>query len=380
MWRCETDIEHMIRDSAEGFVADRHSMARTRACAASPKGFEPAIWKEMAELGWTGLLLPEADGGSALPIETALILSEVFGRHAVPEPLVASAVIAGTILAGSEREAARSAAQALAAGQAVVTLAYREAETWTADVRPATRVAAMSDGTLFLTGKKALVPFWHEGVTLLVTAWHEAELAIIVLRADTLGIAAEPRRMTDGSFAADICFEDVNVGREQIIATGPAAEALLRQAIAHGLLAASALLEGLAQAMLRMTIDYVDQRIQFDRPLGANQALRHALVDLNAQVELAGAAWRTAAARLLEVGGVVAAEGAISAAKARCAETALAVARSAIQYHGAFGYTEEADVGLFVNMTLRLATWLGNAAQHRDYALELHERKNAKHD
>src|SRR5690606_33081212 len=135
--------------------------------------------------------------------------------------------------------------------------------------------------------------------------------------------------------------------------------------------------EGAALKLLAMTGDYLAQRSQFDKSLASFQSIRHGLVSQHLQIEFAGASWRAAAAAL-HVGMSVDTAIRISAAKARSADAALGMGKAAIHYHGAFGFTDEADIGLYVNAILRWASWLGNAEAHRQRARALSKKRQAE--
>jgi alkylation response protein AidB-like acyl-CoA dehydrogenase len=157
---------------------------------------------------------------------------------------------------------------------------------------------------------------------------------------------------------------------DALLLRGSDATDAIRLALARGTVALAAQLEGAAQRLLSMTGDYLNQRAQFEKPLASFQSVRHGLVSQHLQIELAGASWRSAAASLQQ--GLTAETAMrISAAKARCADAALGMSKAAIHYHGAFGFTEESDVGLYANAILRWASWLGNADTHRQRALNL---------
>ncbi|AJR24174.1 acyl-CoA dehydrogenase family protein [Sphingobium sp. YBL2] len=370
MWRAEGEIDTLIRESAAAFADDRHDLARLRKPAS---GVDRAIWTGIAEMGWTGILLSESDGGSGLPLSAALVVAEMFGRRLLPEPFIENAVIAATVLALSDTALARACARRLATGEGLFSLAHGEATAAGHQDDPLSTTARIADGMIVLHGDKASVPGWSDGVSMLVTADHDGDLAIVMVPADSAGITATSHAMADGSVTADVRFDGVTLPQDHFLARGPAARDMVTLAMGRGLLAVSAQLEGLAQSMLAMTIDYVGQRVQFGRPLASNQALQHHLVNLFGQMELAGASWRSAAT-LLGTQGAAHARGPISRAKARCSDMAMAIAKAAIQYHGAFGYTEEADVGLYVNAALRHSAWLGNASTHREQALRAHEQ------
>lgn len=370
-WRVDNELQQMLRDSAQGYLGGAGGAAHARKVRDDQAGFDAAAWASFGELGWTGVLLPESLGGSELGLEPALTLAEEMGRTIAPEPFVASAVIAATLLAASTASAATELASALAEGQRSVTFAWQESRGVLGAPAFDTYFA---NGTL--TGVKVHVPGWHPGVALLVAAGSDDGPVVLVVDPAAAGVSVTAQRLTDGSFAADIAFEKVVLGDDAVLLSGEAAAAAIDQALARGTVALAAQLEGLAGALWRMTADYMKDRSQFGSRLSDFQALRHQMVDLYAQIELAAASWR-AAATALDAGEGAAV--AIHAAKARCSQAAQDMSRWAIQYHGAFGYTDEADVGLFVHAALTWSTWLGNPAAHRRAALMAHRSGNVRH-
>jgi alkylation response protein AidB-like acyl-CoA dehydrogenase len=370
MWRHEDELQSMLRESVDRYAAGNDTVVRFRDKRRSTDGFDRKSWRDMAELGWTGALLPEEAGGAALDILPVLSLAEAVGRNLIPEPFVASAVIAATILAASQAPAARALATALAAGEAVVVLADQEEIGAIEPAAARTSVAALDGGGYALTGSKIFVPAWTDDTRLLVSATFEGHPVVMAVDAGAAGVAAGTHRMTDGTVCAHLTFDKVALATDALILRGSDAAEAIRLALARGTIALAAQLEGAARRLLSMTGDYLTQRAQFEKPLASFQSVRHGLVSQHLQIEFAGASWRSAAASLQ--GGLTAeASMRISAAKARCADAALGMGKSAIHYHGAFGFTEEADIGLYVNAILRWASWLGNADAHRQRALSL---------
>jgi alkylation response protein AidB-like acyl-CoA dehydrogenase len=370
-WRVDNDLQQMLRDSARGYLGDVGGPSHARKVRAQPDGFDAAAWAQMGEQGWTGVLLPERLGGSDLGLEPALTLAEELGRSIAPEPFVSAAVIGASLLGAAHGDRAEALAGELAQGGRSVTLAWQEARGTLGFGNFATR---LTDGRL--TGTKLHVPAWHSGTGLLVAAASADGPVIAVVNPGTHGVMATAQRLTDGTFCADIVFEQVAVADDAIILSGDAARGALALAIARGTVVLSAQLEGLAGALWHMTSDYMKQRSQFGSRLSDFQALRHRMVDLYAEIELAAASWR-AAATAVEAGDLSGV--AVHAAKARCSQIAQDMGRWAIQYHGAFGYTDEADVGLFVHAALSWSSWLGNPAAHRRAAVVAHRNGKAGH-
>lgn len=365
MWRREDDVQKMLRESIDSFALAAYPPARVRASRSSETGFDIAAWKQMAELGWVGILLDEDVGGAGLKMGPALTLADGFGRHVLTEPFIATAVIAATILAHSRTGQAREIATRVASGDAVVTLAWQETVNQTG-FAPGRTSLVTRNGAFCLTGSKVFVPGWTETTLTIVAAVHEGEAILMMARPSQ----AKVHKMADGTSTADLVFDNVELADGDILMRGASASLVLELALTRGTVALCAQLEGLAAAALDMTIAYMNERCQFGQALAEFQALRHRIVDLHAEVELAGASWRLAA-DLLEERGAHAARVSASAAKARSSQTALDVAKTALQYHGAFGYTDEADIGLYLNGALRLSSWLGNSLPHRRRAFEL---------
>lgn len=363
-WRVDDELQQMLRESARHYLGDAGGEHHFRKVRASDNGFDADAWAQMGKLGWTGILLPESVGGSDLGLDAALTLTEELGRAIMPEPFVAAAVMAATVLAASDCAAAASLASALAAGSRSVTLAWQER-------RGSTRIepfgCTLAAGRLI--GAKRYVPAWHDGTGLLVAATRDDQTVILVVDSAAEGLTATSVRMTDGTFGADLEFDGVAIDEDAVILVGALADEVLHKAHARGVVTLSAQMEGLASELWRITLDYMKQRSQFGSNLTDFQALRHRMVDIYSEIELAGASWRRAA-RIVEAGDY--SHSAIHAAKARCSHVAQEMGRWAIQYHGAFGYTDEAIVGLYVHSALRWSTWLGNAAAHRRAALTVH--------
>lgn len=368
-WRVDSEIQQMLRDSARSCLDDKGGPARLRTVRETETGFDAEAWAEMAALGWTGIVLPEDMGGSGLGLDPALTIAEEMGRALAPEPFVASAVMAATVLAASSGEPAAALARALASGEHSVTLAWQE-ETGALGVPDFT--TRLADGTL--SGAKCHVPAWHPGTALLVAAASDSGPVVVVVDPSAPGVSVAARRMTDGSLCADLAFSNVAVSGDAVIVRGEAAREAIALAVARGTLALCAQLEGLSAALWELTRDHLKQRVQFDQPLADFQALRHRMVDLYAGIELAGASWRAGAAAL--DGGQVD-SAALHAAKARCSDTAMEMGRWAIQYHGAMGFTDEVNVGLYVHCAMRWSSWLGNAAAHRRAAIAIHRNREA---
>jgi alkylation response protein AidB-like acyl-CoA dehydrogenase len=171
--------------------------------------------------------------------------------------------------------------------------------------------------------------------------------------------------LADGRSMGTLELGDVIVPRERVVAEGTAATQALERALDETLVMAGAELSGVMQRALDMSLDYMRTREQFGKPIGSFQALAHRAVDLYLQRELASAVLDDAVAALDSDAEPVRRAAIASRVKARASEAGLRVTREAIQIHGAIGFTDEYDVGLYLKRAMVLAAWLGNGALHR---------------
>ena len=355
------DILAMILDSADAFLGERHGLSRLRIGAVPPESaVDTAIWRQMTELGWLGLGIAEAQGGAGLDLPCSGALCEHFGRALLPEPFIASALLPGALLTacpGSEERDRLLAA--LASGETSFTLAWQE--------RAGQRGGDGSDTVLAhgaVTGRKLFVPLsLPDTMCLLVVAVEAGKLVIVTVPAGVPGVSARGYRMGDGGRMADLALDQAVAGA--VLARGAQAESALDAALATATVALSAQLAGLAEGALALTLDYVRTRAQFGQPIGTFQAVQHRLVDLYLAVELAKASWRSAARLQERAPGTPATRAAISAAKAVANKAARDTANAGVQLFGAMGFTEEADIGLYLRTALHWASWLGGDSAHR---------------
>jgi alkylation response protein AidB-like acyl-CoA dehydrogenase len=356
------DVSSMLGQSAADWLSGPAASARPPGELGAVRPVNRALRREMAELGWIGLALPESIGGVGLGLREALVLCEAFGRHAFPEPYIATVLMPECLLAcACDHPRIEDLVRLHAGGDRWLTLAWQEQAGDCGALPPQTLLEGWQ-----LTGTKRFVPAVESDTVLLVSAVQAGETVLVAIDADAPGVIVDPVAAGDGVSLASVRFESAPVHADAVLLSGASAQSALERAVASGTLASAAHLAGLATACVGKTVDHVNGRRQFDRVIGSFQTVQHRLVDLYTANRLAGASWRhalqtfDAASTDLE-----AARLAISAAKARCADAAVQAGRVAVQLHGAMGFTEEADIGLYLRAALFHAAWLGNATQHR---------------
>ncbi len=360
----------MLAQSVGDFVKRGADLPRVRALTQTHAEFDRAQWRQLAELGWLGVLAPESCGGLGLGLAEAAIVAEGLGRALTPEPYTAVAVLAARALEHSADTPLRDELLGgLASGECVPVVACHEQADDIAARRVAT-TAAPFEGGFRVNGNKQFVIGAAAADGYIVSAQTGAELQLLWVPRDAAGCNTGLIALADGRSYGAVTFRDVVVPREQVLVSGKTARAALDRALDHAAAIASAELVGVMKCAHEMSLDYMKTRVQFGKAIGSFQVLQHRAVDLYIQQELADAVLREVVSQLDAAPDDNTRALLVSRAKSRCAEAALAITRAAIQFHGAIGFTEDCDVGLYVKRAMTLSAWLGNGRAHRvRYAL-----------
>lgn len=360
-----TEHAELLRDSVRDFMSRASDIARVRALRGTTSEYDRALWRQMGELGWLGVTIDERYGGMGLGLAEAAIVAEGLARGLAPEPFTAAAVLAGGALAACDNDALKeSLLPRWISGDEIPALAWQE----TAGALDAGHVQASAvpfEGGLRLNGVKRYVAGAAGADVYLVTARADGELVLVCVDRSAAGVELALDRLADGRNFGTLQLNDVVVPRERIAARGPSAAGALARALDHAAAIASAELYGVMSRALDMSVDYMKTRAQFGRPIGSFQALQHRAVDLYIQQQLASAVLHDTL-RELDAGPSPERRAAlVSRLKARASDAGVRIAREAIQIHGAIGFTDEYDAGLYLKRALVLAAWLGNGMQHR---------------
>jgi len=322
-----TQDQLLFRDSVRDFLRNEVTPARIRASWDSDTGREAALWSQLAELGLTGMTVPEEYGGLGMSELDFVLLAEECGYVALPEPLVHSALVAVPLLCDSGGELARKWLPQIAAGAAKAVVGLEQ---------------------------NVLVEDAHIADLLLLQRGGE------ILAAAPDQVALRHNQSVDPS--RRLFAVDVGVGTSAI-ASGADARVLAGAALDRGALAAAAQALGLAQRMLDMSVQYTAERHQFGKPIGSFQAVKHHMANVAVRLEYARAPVYRAAYAVAH-GGVTASR-AVSHAKLVACEAASLAARNCVQVHGAMGYTWEVDLHIFMKKAWALANTWGDAGFHK---------------
>ncbi|WP_159912352.1 acyl-CoA dehydrogenase [Pantoea sp. 18069] len=356
-----SESAQLFADSAADYLGATDQRQRVRRLEDEGGGFDRAVWREIADLGWLSILVAEEHGGLGLGIAEVSAIAEQVGRHLLPEPFVDAGVHPLALLAHLSASPARDALLArLHSGDAIAGVAWQEAAgTLEVSASPATIFDADA-GTL--TGRKRFVRPGPGADGWLVFCRQGDGAALVWVDGASPGAALEAHFGVDGSALSTLTFHQA---RAVPIAQGDAVIQALGHANEIARIAQSAELAGIARRSLELTRDYLTTREQFGKPIGSFQALQHRLVDGLIQVELASACLRDVVSAAAHAPTPQALAANASRAKARCAHAGVEMTRMAIQLHGAIGTTNEYDVGLYFKRALLLGSRWGTAGAHR---------------
>jgi alkylation response protein AidB-like acyl-CoA dehydrogenase len=358
------DERALLRESVERFVSRSYDIEGRNALARGTAGFSAAHWATFAELGWLMMLIPERLGGIGSPFSDAALLIETFGSGLLLEPFTATVVLSGALLAdGAALPAAAAALDASGEGTLQVATAYREDGDGGDPRRIATRLRA-SDGAFVLDGTKIGVPFASAAGAFIVSARDDDDRIVLVLiDAATPGIAIDERTGVDGTRAATLTFGAVDVAADAVLPLDDAAASLERAVDwADAALCAEAV--GVMSRAYRDAAAYVRERLQFGRPIASFQVVRHRIVDMFVELELARAA-AALAAEAIERDDASRAH-TISLAKLQIIRSGRFVCDNAVQLHGAIGIAAEAAPSHALARINAIATTYGDAIFHRE--------------
>ena len=351
-----TPEQGLLRDTVRGVCAKHAGLDVVRQMEDDPVGYPEKFWLQLAELGLLGLTLPEAWGGSGMSMLDAVIVYQELGRALAPSPHFVSSVVSGGVLARAGTDEQRKAwLPAIASGDAIVTPAWLEPGGGFGPEGVQLRALPDGDGWR-LTGSKRHVPFARGADRLLVLARTDERILLLLVDPGGEGVAFDQQRTIASDTQYRVELDDVRVGRDALVGTSgdgwPAWDAVMHDGII--LLAAQAV--GGARQALDLTVQYAKDRRQFDKPLGAFQAIAHYLADAVTAVDGAEtlvweAAWARDAgrphARLAPM------------AKLFACQTFRDVTAMGQQVFGGVGFTVEYDIQLYFRRAkqLQLSWW-----------------------
>jgi acyl-CoA dehydrogenase len=362
----------MLKDAAAGFLAEKASPSELRRLRdeRDETGYSRPLWKDMAEMGWAGIAIPEAFGGLGYGYTGLGIVLEQMGRNLSVSPLQSSILVCATAVERMGSQAQKEALlPALAAGELTMALALQEGPH---HAPHRTALAAQSNGEGYtLNGSKVLVFDGHTADKLIVVARTSGEpgeddgLSLFLVDADAPGVAIERVIMVDSRNSSNVSFTNVSVGADALLGEPGAAYGPLQRVLDIANVGLSAELLGLSIEAFERTMDYLKERKQFGAPIGSFQGLQHRAAEMYAQLELARSIVLKAL-QAIDNGEEQGLSALASGCKAKLCEVSQLVTAEAVQMHGGIGMTDEFDIGFFIKRAKVAQQTYGDYSYHLD--------------
>lgn len=370
-----TEEQVMIQDSAREFCATQAATEQLRKLRDKKDivGYEPKVWQEMCALGWSGVIVPEAFGGTGLGLqELGIILMEI-GRTLMPSPLISN-VLLGTkalLLGGSKRQQQQYLPDIVSGDH---NMAFALDETPRYNPFEVALTAQQNGGNFKLNGKKILVMDGMTANTIIVVArtdgQNQAGLSLFLVPADCPGLKRVQLATSDSRAYANLELCDVEVDQDALLGELNQGASLLGSLLDYASTGIAAKLLGITEQAFEMTLEHLKERSQFGVLIGSFQALKHRMADMFCELQLARS---TVLDALDKADGENPDAFALSASlcKAKTCEIARKITNEAVQMHGGIGVTDEHNIGLFLKRSRVLEYMFGNVDWHQNRYAQL---------
>lgn len=361
--------ESMLRDMAQKMLSERLPMERLRTLVGeAPEpiydhgeqpAWDEALWSEIVELGWTGLAVDEAAGGSDISLVGIAGILEEVGRHALPSPLIPT-LSACMVLKAAGGEVAHKLKERIAAGATASLAITNERGSWEPDDAPL--VAREEAGDLVLSGTASFVQDAFKADVLVASAQMGDGLVLCAVEKNAVGLTLEADHIHDLTRdQASAHFEGVRVAADAVLSHN--AVDVLHTAWPALLALVSADLCGASEWLLQTTVGYAKERVQFDRPIGFFQAVKHPLVDAMVEIDRARSLLYSACAEI--DAGAKNADVAARMAKSAASDAAAFISDRSVQLHGGIGFTWEYGLHIYFKRNLHNQTLFGDGVYQR---------------
>ncbi|HKV54843.1 MAG TPA: acyl-CoA dehydrogenase family protein [Candidatus Binataceae bacterium] len=363
-----SEEQEMLRQSARSLLEKECPSTLVRKLMEDPHGYDTALWKKMAELGWLGLAIPEEYGGGGLSYVDLVLVMEEMGRVVLPSPFIWTVMVAEAIKRAGSDAQKKALLPKVVAGELIATPAFLEPSgAWGAD---GITMAARKDGAGFvLDGTKLFVNDGHVADCLLVAArtggTGEEGITLFALDRKRAGINVAPLVTMDQTRKlAEVTLSGVKADAGDVIGAVGGGWKTLSQVIDRGKVMIAGEMMGGAQKVLEMTVDYAKVRVQFGRPIGSFQAVQHKCANMMVDVE--GAKSATYYASWAVSNEVAEAPLAAALAKAAASDAFRRVSADGVQLHGGIGFTWDHDMHLYFKRAKSSEFTFGDATWNRE--------------
>ena len=363
-----SDEQKQLQDAAERFVRDKYAFDSRRKIAATEKGWTAENWAQMAELGWLGVPLTEAEGGYGGPIET-MILMEQFGKGLVLEPFLPTAVIGGGLLARAGSDAQKEALLApMIEGKKQFAFAWLERQS-RYNLADVSLKAEKSGAGYVLSGHKGVVYNAASADQIFVLARtaggarEEKGLTLFVVDGKAKGLSRRDYPTQDALRASELTFDKVAVGADAVLGSVDGAFPIVEEAVDRAIVALCAEAVGCMDASNAATLEYIKTRKQFGVPIGKFQVLQHRMVDCFTNAQEARSMTLMASLKIDDKDPIVRRKAA-SGAKVQIGKSGKFCGQSAVQMHGGMGVTDELSVSHYFKRLTMIDLMFGNQQHH----------------
>ena len=363
-----SEEQKMIQQSVERFVQENYDLTNRIKISSEDPGYSKDYWSSMAELGWLGLAFDEQDGGFGGNQIDTLVLMEQFGKGLVLEPFLANIVLGGgTIKRGASQTIKDLIIPGIMDGSMHVTLAYAEEQS-RFDIEDVATSAREEDGNFIINGKKSMVLNAESADKIVVVVRtsgsqvDEDGISLFIVDAASEGIERENFPTVDGLRASEVIFENVKVPSENLIGERDKGFEILQAVVNDAILALAAEAVGAMEVLYKDTVEYTQQREQFDHALSDFQVLQHRMVDMFMEYEQCKSLLFRATMETVQDPEL--SQRTVHALKHLIGKSGIFVGESAVQLHGGMGVTEELRIGHFFKRLLVIDSQFGNADFH----------------
>jgi alkylation response protein AidB-like acyl-CoA dehydrogenase len=368
-----SEEQRMLVDSTRRLLADLSPISSVRRlAAAADRGYDQRVWQRGSELGWAALPVPEEHGGLGQSIVDVALIAAEHGRTVQPGPLISSALFTFAVARSGRPDLQAAVLPALAAGEETATWAFAEPhQPW--DAAGITTAAVFDGGVFRLAGVKTAVQDADSARWILVTARLDGQLAQFLVSRDTPGLSMRRQQTIDITRRLhEVRLDDAQIPAAALLTPPTAGQAAVSGLLARGAVLISADSVGVGERLLEMSVEYARLRVQFGRPIGSFQAIKHKCANMRMWLQASKAA--TYYAAMAVAAGADDAAEAASIAKAYTSEAIPTLAGEALQLHGGIGFTWEHDLHLYLRRAKANQMLFGAPYLHYEYLLAALER------
>ena len=363
--------QQMLRDSAKDFAEQKTPVSHFRGLRDNkdPLNWDKEIWKEMVDLGWSGILIPEEFGGSDFGLAGISVIMQEVGKTLTPSPLFATAVLGASAITSFGTQDQKSKYLPLIASGEITTALAVDEESHHAPANTITKAELVKDKWV-LNGKKKFVVDGASADVLIILArtsgakGENTGLTLFILDASAKGIEVIKTDMADCRNYANIVLDNVKVDKAAILGDQESGGEAIDKILDEGRIALASEMLGNSEAAFEMTINYLKERKQFGVLIGTFQALQHRAAEMFCEIELTKSAVMAAMQGADENNNDL--QRMASLAKSIAGETLYLVSNESVQMHGGIGVTDEYDIGFFMKRARVAEVIFGGANFHQE--------------